>query len=109
MDCFYRVRLTDEPCAYVLQTQATALASKNRPLSVHDMRGAILPAEPVRKLSAQINVELMVGWKVFGQHADRSASPPQRAGRCGHDSDYQNGFTERALLFVLHCLGRAIM
>ena len=32
-----------------------------RPLLIHDMRGAVLPAERVRKLSAQMNVELMVG------------------------------------------------
>jgi hypothetical protein len=36
-------------------------SGRNRPLSVHDMRGAILPAERVWKLSAQMNVELMVG------------------------------------------------
>ena len=40
-----------------------------RPFDAHETLGAILPAECVRKLSAQMNVELMVGQEVFGRYA----------------------------------------
>jgi hypothetical protein len=40
-----------------------------RPLLVHNTKGAILPVQRARKLSPQINVELVVGLEVFRQHA----------------------------------------
>ena len=46
------------------------MANSIRPLSVHNTRGAILPAERVRKLSPSMNVELMDGQEVFEQHAN---------------------------------------
>jgi hypothetical protein len=52
----------------------------NRPFCAHEPRGAMLLVDRVRKLSAQMNVELRVGEEVFGQRADRIASQPHRAG-----------------------------
>jgi hypothetical protein len=53
----------------VLKDKDLEFANSIRPLFVHDMRGAILPAERAQKLSAQINVELVDGPKGFGQQA----------------------------------------
>jgi hypothetical protein len=47
-----------------------------RPLSAHETRGAILPAEPAQKLSPEINVELVDGQEVFGRQADGITSQP---------------------------------
>jgi hypothetical protein len=44
---------------------------RNRPLSVHDAKGAISLVSCARKLSIQINVKLVVSEEVFAQHADR--------------------------------------
>jgi len=41
-----------------------------RPLCGHNTRGAVLPAERVRKLSPSMNVELVDGQEVFGRHAN---------------------------------------
>src|SRR5215831_20228782 len=55
---------------------AGGLTNSIRPLSVHHASVVILPVERVRKLSAQMNVELVDRQEVFGRHADEITSRP---------------------------------
>jgi hypothetical protein len=66
----------------VLKDKDLEFANSIRPLSAHETRGAMLPASRAQKLSLQINVELVVGLEVFGQHTDRIASQPPLAAHC---------------------------
>ena len=49
-------------------------ANSIRPLSVHDVKEAILLLQRVQKLGTQMNVELVAVQEVFEQHANRIAS-----------------------------------
>src|SRR4029434_5037389 len=51
-------------------------ATRNRPLSAHDMGRAMLPAARARQLSATINVQIMDGQEGCGQPGDGPTLQP---------------------------------
>ena len=59
---------------------SSGFANSIRPFSVHDRRGAMLPGERAQKLSTEMNVKLVGGLKVFGQHGDGTPWQPQQTG-----------------------------
>jgi hypothetical protein len=81
-------KLRKLPQEKVLLERCRRLTNSIRPLSVHKIRGAILPVRHAQKLSPQINVELVVCQEVFGQYADRMVSPPPVVGMDHHDRAY---------------------